>query len=128
MGIKEKFGTGWIGRGTTARGKADAADESASSEAAPSRSGSVGSGSRAAASDSVFLMLGKQMIRFLEDAGGVDRLDSLAEKMRLEAGDLQDCVEWLASNYYIRVIPEKFGNHEIRLTEKAKELGRAQAS
>ncbi len=130
MDIKDKFGTDWIGRATRVRGDRPEADERAGSERSdadnPAR-GSSGSGSGSGfrsgnEENQVFLMLGKQIIRFLAETGGVDKLDNLAGKMKLEAGDLEGVVEWMASNYYIRVIPDKFGNHQILLTGKANEL------
>ncbi|MDX6496998.1 MAG: hypothetical protein QOG23_258 [Blastocatellia bacterium] len=56
------------------------------------------------------------------DSNGVDKLYSLADKMKLEPQDLGPVVEWLANNYYVRVELGQFGNHELRLTDKAKEL------
>jgi hypothetical protein len=128
MGIKDKFGTGWISRGGSSEdSRASRAAGSGDREEFRGRSdaeakSSAGSAFKMSGTNPVFLMLGKQMIRFLNDTAGTDRLDNLAEKMKLEPGELQESTEWLASNYYIRVIPDKFGNHEIRLTERAKEL------
>ncbi|HKR62047.1 MAG TPA: hypothetical protein VJS64_20330 [Pyrinomonadaceae bacterium] len=106
--IKEKFGTGWIGT-------------SSASGVKPSigRSGYISDRSE---QNVAFLTLGKQIVRFMMDAGGTDKFYSLADKMKIEPQDLSEVVEWLANNYYIRVEPEQFGNHEIRLTDRAKEL------
>jgi hypothetical protein len=102
--IKEKFGTGWIGGGPEERS-----------------SGAIGAFRRQA--DQTFLTLGKQMVRFLDDSEGKeDRLLNLASKMKLEPQVVAEVVEWLANNYYVQVEVDKFGNHTIRLTERAKEL------
>jgi hypothetical protein len=107
--IKEKFGTGWIGT-------------SSASGAKPSigRSGYISDWK--GEQNSAFLTLGKQIVRFMKDSGGAEKLYSLADKMKLEPQDLSQVVEWLANNYYVRVEPEQFGNHEIRLTDRANEL------
>lgn len=137
--IKERFGTSWISSGSSkatedvSRSDRDVdADrllggKRSDFEPPGSRSGiedrssydpSAGKGANPA-----FLTLGKQMIRFLRGTNDVDRLYSLADKMKLGPDDLEPVVEWLAKNYYIRVEPDnKFGNHEIRLTGRAVEL------
>lgn len=102
--IKEKFGTGWIGGG---------------SERSPG--GAIGDLRRQG--DQAFLTLGKQVVRFMSDSKEKeDRLKSLSAKMKLAPQDLSPVVEWLANNYYVEVDVEQFGNHTIRLTERAKEL------
>jgi hypothetical protein len=107
--IKEKFGTGWIGTGS-----------GSSQRGGTSSSGVPRFGS--AEANQTYLTLGKQMVRFLKEIDGVDKLYNLADKMKLGPDDLEPVVEWLANNYYIRVLPDRFGNHEIRLTGKAGEL------
>jgi hypothetical protein len=102
--IKEKFGTGWIGGGSVQR----------------SPGGAIGDLRRRG--DEAFLAFGKQLIRFINDSGGVDKLLNVAEKMKLDPQDVAPVVEWLANNYYVRVETEQFGNHTIRSTERAKEL------
>lgn len=102
--IKEKFGTGWIGSGPVDR----------------SPGGAIGDLRRRG--DEAFLTLGKQLIRFINDSGGADKLFNLAEKMKLEPQDVAPVVEWLANNYYVRVEVEQFGDHTIRSTARAKEL------
>jgi hypothetical protein len=106
--IKEKFGTGWIGH------RSGSEVQSSSRSTSPNPWGDE--------PNAAFLTLGKQIIRFMLDSNGVDKLYSLADKMKLEPQDLGPVVEWLANNYYVRVELGQFGNHELRLTDKAKEL------
>ena len=104
--IKEKFGTGWIGTGSG----------SSAANASGGRSGWNDEPNAA------FLTLGKQIVRFVIDSNGVEKLYGLADKMKLQPQDIGPVVEWLAKNYFVRVEPDQFGNHEISLTDKAKEL------
>ena len=66
--------------------------------------------------------MAEQTIHSLVETDGVDKLYNLADKMKLEPQVLESVVEWLAKHYYIRVSPDRFGDHEIRVTERAKEL------
>lgn len=102
--IKEKFGTGWIGSSPVQR----------------SPGGAIGDLRRQG--DEASRTLGKQLIRFINDSGGEEKLNNLADKMKLGAQDVAPVVEWLANNYYVRVEVDQYGNHTIRLTERAKEL------
>ena len=102
--IKEKFGTGWIGGGPVER----------------SSGGAIGDLRRRG--DEAFLTLGKQLIRFIDDSGGAEKLFNLAEKMKLEPQDVEPVVGWLANNYYVRVEVDKYGDHTISSTARAKEL------
>lgn len=112
MKIREKFGTAWISKGSGGSRSGQDSD----------RQDSDRPGALEGRTTEAFLTLGKQMVRILNETNGVDRLDNVAKKMMLEAGDLDPVVEWLARNYYVRVSPDKFGNHEIRLASRAKEL------
>src|SRR5436190_1591225 len=119
--IREKFGTGWIGTGSGSADERRGIDRMDSDRTGGNRSSSIG-GSWGDVSNPAFLTLGKQMIRFMSDSNGEDRLLSLASKMKLEPQDLSPVVEWLANNYYVRVEADQFGDHMIRLTSRAKEL------
>jgi hypothetical protein len=108
--IKDKFGTDWI---STPLGGAS-----------QTRGVVSGSGDQREANHA-FLTLGKQIYRLLKDTGGGDKLYNLAGKMKLEPQDIEPVVAWMASLYYIRVEPDKYGNHDIQLTSKASELNQA---
>ena len=105
--IKERFGTGWIGTGS-------------GSQASQTRSGS--SSGWGDDPNAAVVTLGKQVVRYLAESSGIDRMYSLADRMKLQPQDLSPVIEWLANNYYVRVETEQFGNHSISLTDKAKEL------
>ena len=120
--IKEKFGTDWIGTGSGQSADEDRPRSGASTKTRGTDDDpayGTGTGEKV---NPAFLTLGKQMIRFLRRTQDVDKLYNLADKMMLGPDDLAPVVEWLARNYYIRVVPDSYGNHEIRLTGRASEL------
>ena len=117
--IKDKFGTDWIGN------RSGGASQTRGAITGSGDPDSFGGGRGLNEANQAFVTLGKQICRLLVDTNGVDKLYNLADKMKLAPQDIEPVVGWMANLYYIRVEPDKYGNHEIRLTEKANELIRA---
>jgi|ERR1051325_10880560 len=132
MDIREKFGTSWIGASSpsaAANGPnlpeieipAAPLEPSALELTTPAAATPSGSPSPSDATD-ICKILARAMIRSLQQTNGVDTVYNIADRLQRGPEELAPVVEWLAMNYYIRVHEGKFGNHELRLTDRANEL------